>query len=89
MGSTGLHQRLRDNELQAARWRVIVEPLLRLPQINPEALTRATHATPEDAVSIHKDVRSRASMAMHFATFAGCEDEVGLGIQILRIVTEE
>lgn len=36
------------------------------------------HAPPDDAVSIHKDVRSRATMGIHFATFAGSEDEVGL-----------
>lgn len=47
------------------------------PQLNPDALTLATHATPEDAVCIHKDVNSRSSMGMHFATFAGSEDEVG------------
>lgn len=35
------------------------------------------HAPPDDAVCIHKDVRSRATMAIHFATFVGSEDEVG------------
>lgn len=48
------------------------------PQIHPEALTLATHATPEDAVSIHTDVLSRSTLAIHYATFAGSEDEVGL-----------
>lgn len=37
----------------------------------------ATHATPEDAVCIHKEVRSKASLGIHFGTFAGSEDEVG------------
>lgn len=45
-------------------------------QIHPEALTLATHATPEDAVSIHTDVLSRSTLAIHYATFAGSEDEV-------------
>lgn len=51
------------------------------PQIHPEALTLATHATPEDAVSIHTDVLSRSTLAIHYATFAGSEDEVG---QLIR-----
>lgn len=45
-------------------------------QLHHEALTLATHATPDDAVCIHSDVKSKASLGMHFATFAGSEDEV-------------
>lgn len=33
------------------------------------------HASPADAVAIHMGVRSRHSLAMHFATFAGAESE--------------
>jgi len=53
-------------------------------RLNPDALTLATHATPEDAVCIHKDVGSRASMGMHFATFAGSEDEATYPISLLE-----
>lgn len=45
-------------------------------QLNPDALTLAMHAPPDDAVCIHREVRSRATMGIHFATFAGSEDEV-------------
>lgn len=34
------------------------------------------HASPYDAVSIHKAVLSRHSLAMHFSTFAGSETEM-------------
>ncbi|KAJ7122030.1 Metallo-hydrolase/oxidoreductase [Mycena crocata] len=33
------------------------------------------HATPEDAVRLAADVRARHALAMHFATFAGSDDE--------------
>ncbi|KAJ7633497.1 Metallo-hydrolase/oxidoreductase [Mycena polygramma] len=33
------------------------------------------HATPEDAVRLAADVRARHTLAMHFATFAGSDDE--------------
>ncbi|KAJ7090904.1 Metallo-hydrolase/oxidoreductase [Mycena belliarum] len=33
------------------------------------------HATPEDAVRLAADVRARHALAMHFATFAGTDDE--------------
>ena len=44
-------------------------------QLNPDALTLVDHATPSDAVSIHNDVGSRATIGIHFGTFAGSEDE--------------
>ena len=44
-------------------------------QLNPDALTLATHATPLDAVLIAKDVKSKSTMGIHFATFVGSEDE--------------
>lgn len=53
-------------------------------QLHPEALTLATHATPEDAVSIHSDVLSRSSLAIHYATFAGSEDEATYPIALLE-----
>ncbi|EGN94790.1 hypothetical protein SERLA73DRAFT_187848 [Serpula lacrymans var. lacrymans S7.3] len=34
-----------------------------------------THASPEDAVLLAQDVRARHSLAMHFATWAGSDDE--------------
>ena len=33
------------------------------------------HASPVDALAIHKDVRSRHSLAMHFGTFVGSDLE--------------
>lgn len=33
------------------------------------------HASPAHAVLLHKDIRSRHSLGMHFATFAGSEVE--------------
>jgi len=38
-------------------------------------LTSGVHATPEQAVSIHRDIKSRHSLAMHFATFVGSDIE--------------
>ena len=35
----------------------------------------ALHASPADAVQIHQDVRSKHTLAMHFATFAGSDTE--------------
>lgn len=34
------------------------------------------HASPIDAVEIHKAVRSRHTLAIHFGTFAGSETEL-------------
>ena len=45
------------------------------PQTPHHALLQALHASPEDALHIHKDVKSRHSVAMHFACFAGSHDE--------------
>ena len=33
------------------------------------------HASPDHAVRMHKDIRARRSIGMHFATFAGSEEE--------------
>jgi len=35
----------------------------------------ALHAAPVDAIDIHKDVFSRNTVAIHFATFVGSENE--------------
>ena len=33
------------------------------------------HASPADAVAMHRDIRARHSLAMHFGTFAGSDVE--------------
>lgn len=38
-------------------------------------IASATHGTPEDAACIHKDVRSRNTIAVHWGTFVGSETE--------------
>ncbi len=35
----------------------------------------ALHATPVDAIDIHKDILSRNTVAVHFGTFVGSKDE--------------
>jgi L-ascorbate metabolism protein UlaG (beta-lactamase superfamily) len=35
----------------------------------------ALHASPSDAIDIHKDVSSRNTVAIHFGTFVGSENE--------------
>jgi len=44
-------------------------------RLTDHSLTSSVHATPSDAVKIHRDIKSRHSLAMHFATFAGSEIE--------------
>lgn len=41
----------------------------------PKRLMSAAHVSPEDAVQIHRDVRSRHSVAIHWGTFAELTDE--------------
>jgi len=36
---------------------------------NPRSLLRGVHADPSDALRIHRDLRSRASIGMHWGTF--------------------
>lgn len=43
--------------------------------IDLEAFFIASHSTPACAVGMHKDLRSKVSIPIHFATFVGCEDE--------------
>ena len=69
IAACGLRVRFRHHYLRVT--------MLTCAQLDSQALTRSTHATPQDAVAIHQDVRSRASIAVHFATFCGSEDEVG------------
>ncbi|KAF7981423.1 hypothetical protein HWV62_33413 [Athelia sp. TMB] len=45
------------------------------PEHAAHPLLLALHASPADALSIHKDVGGRHGVAMHFATFAGGESE--------------
>lgn len=47
------------------------------------------HASPADAVEIHKEVRSRHSLAMHFATFAGSAHEAIEPLVELSLAREE
>ena len=47
------------------------------------------HASPSDAVAIHKAVRSRHSIAMHFGTFAGSETEMVEPLVELKLAKEK
>ncbi|KAJ6599571.1 hypothetical protein B0H10DRAFT_2084218, partial [Mycena sp. CBHHK59/15] len=44
-------------------------------QLSDDTHLVTLHATPEDAVRLATDVRARHTLAMHFATFAGSDDE--------------
>ncbi len=44
-------------------------------RLNHEDVPATFHASPKDAVDIHRDVRSKNSVAVHFGTFVGHEDE--------------
>jgi hypothetical protein len=44
-------------------------------KLTTHALTASRHCTPAEALSIHTDIRSRHSLAMHFATLAGSDIE--------------
>jgi N-acyl-phosphatidylethanolamine-hydrolysing phospholipase D len=44
-------------------------------QIANTELLDGLHASPAHAVRLHKDVRARHSLGMHFATFAGSDVE--------------
>ena len=47
------------------------------------------HAAPADAVAMHKDVRSRHSLAMHFGTFVGSDTEAREALIELAQAREE
>jgi L-ascorbate metabolism protein UlaG (beta-lactamase superfamily) len=42
---------------------------------NPSYFMKVSHACPKEAVQIHKDLRSRKSMAIHWGTFHLSEEE--------------
>jgi N-acyl-phosphatidylethanolamine-hydrolysing phospholipase D len=42
---------------------------------SPDSFLTSMHATPSQALQMHVDLRSRHSLAMHFATFAGSDYE--------------
>ncbi|KAF4627175.1 hypothetical protein G7Y89_g10981 [Cudoniella acicularis] len=44
-------------------------------RISHNDIPSALHATPVDAIDIHKDVLSRNTVAVHFGTFVGSENE--------------
>lgn len=44
-------------------------------RLSHEDVPSALHASPIDAIDIHKDVKSRNSIAVHFGTFVGSENE--------------
>ncbi|KAI6121741.1 beta-lactamase superfamily domain-containing protein [Pisolithus sp. B1] len=44
-------------------------------QLADDTHLAVTHASPEDAVQLARDVRARHSLAMHFATWAGSDHE--------------
>jgi len=44
-------------------------------RLTDHSLLSSLHATPADALAIHRDIRSRHSLAMHFGTFAGSDIE--------------
>jgi len=48
-----------------------------LPQLmhGPDSVNTTFHATPAQALRMHRALRSRHSLAMHFATFAGSDIE--------------
>ena len=46
------------------------------------------HASPAHALRLHKDIRSRHSLGMHFATFAGSDTEAREPVAELIIAKE-
>jgi N-acyl-phosphatidylethanolamine-hydrolysing phospholipase D len=44
-------------------------------RLSHEDIPATFHASPKDAVAIHQDIRSRNSIAIHFGTFVGSQDE--------------
>ncbi|KAF9052416.1 Metallo-hydrolase/oxidoreductase [Hymenopellis radicata] len=57
---------------------------LRLTEEGTESLLSTLHASPQDAVKIAADVRAKHSVAMHFGTFCGSEDEAIEPIILLK-----
>ncbi|EPE25916.1 Metallo-hydrolase/oxidoreductase [Glarea lozoyensis ATCC 20868] len=44
-------------------------------RLSHHQIPQTFHASPKDAVCIHRDVRSRCSVGVHFGTFVGSENE--------------
>lgn len=44
-------------------------------QLTSTELLDGLHSSPEHALRLHKDIRSRHTLGMHFATFAGSDVE--------------
>ena len=53
-------------------------------QLSHETLPTAHHASPQDAVDIHVDVKSKLSLAIHFGSFVGAESETVDAVTELR-----
>lgn len=53
-------------------------------QMSGAALTRATHCPPEDAVALHRAVKSRRSIGMHFGCLAGTADEAAWPVELFH-----
>ncbi|KAL8281156.1 hypothetical protein RQP46_006514 [Phenoliferia psychrophenolica] len=58
-------------------------------RLSHEAVPSSYHGTPDDAVSIHLDVKSRNSIGIHFGTFIGAEAESLEAVIGLREACEE
>lgn len=44
-------------------------------RLSDDTPLQTLHASPEDAVSLSRDIRAKHTLVMHFATFAGSVDE--------------
>lgn len=47
------------------------------------------HASPDDAIRIHEDVKSRCSVGVHFGTFVGSENETMEAVREFHVAREE
>ncbi|KIY65423.1 Metallo-hydrolase/oxidoreductase [Cylindrobasidium torrendii FP15055 ss-10] len=61
---------------------------LRLTPQATETLLATLHATPRDAVALSVDIRAKHSIAMHFGTFCGSEDEAVEPVYLLKQALE-
>ncbi|KIW08036.1 uncharacterized protein PV09_00980 [Verruconis gallopava] len=57
-------------------------------KLNQSAIAMVHHAYPKDAIEIHKDVRSKHTIPVHFGTFVGSADESQESIQEFREACE-
>lgn len=49
-----------------------------------ETLLSTLHASPLDALTLAKDIKAKHSIAMHYGTFCGSEDEAMEPLVLLR-----